>query len=178
MIDFIDFFESRKVRCHLRFVKTAILLSDHLARFVKEDVSSLTPRELISVETKKENVLPLKDMVLGSGVTKFLKEMNMTVDSPEIRPFLESVEKFYVKSSQKLQIYFKAPLQSKTLKSLEAISRTSKNIPLSKGREVWEYLGNKFANVISEEELQVLLCSELPRYQSLEDPEEGILVHR
>ena len=72
----------------------AILLSDHLARFVKEDISKLNPRELINVKTKEENILPVKDIVLGSGVTKFMKEMDMTVDSPEMKPFLDSVVRF------------------------------------------------------------------------------------
>ena len=176
MIDFIDFFESRKVRCHLRYPKMAILLSDHLARFVKEDISKLNPRELINVKTKEENILPVKDIVLGSGVTKFMKEMDMTVDSPEMKPFLDSVVRFYVKSSVKLQTYFETPLKSKTLKYLDIISPKSKNLPLSRGREVWGYLGHKFPNIISEDELQDLLNTELPRYASLEDPEDGILV--
>ena len=67
-------------------------------------------------------------------------------------------------------------MKSKTLKYLDIISPKSKNQPLSRGREVWGYLGRKFPNIISEEELQDLLNTELPRYTCLEDPEDAILV--
>ena len=56
-----------------------------MARFVNENISKLNPQELINVKIMEENILPVKDIVLGSGVTKFMKEMDMTVDSPEMK---------------------------------------------------------------------------------------------
>ena len=116
ILDYIDFFESRRVRCHLRHPKMAILLSDHMGRFVKENVALLTPTQLLKVDLGEGNLLPKKKVMLGTGVDRLLMKMDMSPDSPEIKPFIDSVYKFYRKSTESMIKYFTTPLKSKILR--------------------------------------------------------------
>lgn len=115
-LDFIDFFESRKVRCHLRHPKIAILLADHMNRFVEENTALLAPKELVKVDLGDQNLLPRTKVVVGVGVKRLLKDSGLTVDSPEVRPFMESVYRFYKKSTSSLIKYFTTPLNSRILR--------------------------------------------------------------
>ena len=73
---------------------------------MKIDVGSLKPQELLDVELKDESILKATDIVLGLGVTKLLALMGMTIESPELKNFLESVKRFYKKSTERLIKYF------------------------------------------------------------------------
>lgn len=54
------------------------------------------------------------------------------------------------------------------------MSPSEKNLPLDEARDKWKFLGMSFPNVTTDEELNRMLTSELPRYSALEDPAEGI----
>ena len=116
LLDYIDFFESLRVRCHLRHPKMAILLSDHMGRFVKENVALLTPTQLLRVDLGEGKLLSRKEVMLGTGVDRLLLEMGMTPESPEIKPFMDSVFRFYKKSTESMIKYFSTPLKSKLLR--------------------------------------------------------------
>jgi hypothetical protein len=173
--DFIDFFESRKVRCHLRFEKMVFLLLQHLSFFLKDDGSRdrLSVKKLLEVDyTCVEKQLSKQDIVIGVKVKKFIKEIGMTVESPELREFFESVFRFYQASAAHMIKYFKVPLTSKTLEYLSVLSPKAKAEPLEQQRIKWGFLGGKFNNFISEEDLTRLLTVELPKYKLLEDPDD------
>jgi hypothetical protein len=115
-LDYIDFFESRRVRCHLRYPKMALLLADHMGKFVKQNVALLSPTQLLKVDLGEGNLLAQDKVVVGLGVSKLLKEMGVTVNSREVKPFMDSIFKFYTKSTQRLINYFTTPLNSKILR--------------------------------------------------------------
>ena len=115
-LNYIDFFESRKVRCHLRFPKMALLLAEHMGRFINMNTAELSPKQLLKVNLEKKNWLPKSKVVVGSGVSKLVKKMRLTVESPEMMDFMESVYRFYVKSTTSLIKYFTPPLTSKILR--------------------------------------------------------------
>ena len=114
--DFIDFFESRRVRCHLRHQKMKQLVCDHLSRFLKENVTVLSIGDLLEIDMGEEKLMDNKKVMVGTGVTSLLQEMGMGRESPEVRPFMDSVFRFYIKSSQALLKYFKVPLSSRILR--------------------------------------------------------------
>ena len=116
-LDYIDFFESRKVRCHVRFPKMALLLAEHMGKFVAENTAELSPSQLLKVDVLNPNTWLAKDKVMvGQGVNKLLKETGFTVESRELRNFMESVYRFYKKSTASLIKYFTTPLTSKILR--------------------------------------------------------------
>ena len=45
-------------------------------------------------------------------------------------------------------------------------------MPLLKAWKTWSYLGSKFPTILNDDELEILLTRELPRYAALEDAEE------
>ena len=61
-------------------------------------------------------------------------------------------------------------------RSLSILSPKEKNLPVQEAREVWRFLAESFPNIVAEIDLDRLLYSELPKYTTIEDPEEGIQV--
>ena len=66
-VNFIEFFESRKVRCHLLYSKMALLLSTHLDMFLKDGGrNKMSPKQLLKVDVRDQQMqLPKKDIVIG-----------------------------------------------------------------------------------------------------------------
>ena len=71
--------------------------------------------------------------------------------------------------------YFTTGLQSKLLRYLQILSPFKKNLSLDELKKMWRYCAEKFPNVISGFEIDMLM-SELVPYKQLDDPEEDIEV--
>ena len=114
-IVFLEFFESRAVRGHLLFPKMVLLLHQLFSMFLKPgDMDTASPRRLLEVEYKDPKLqLNREEVVVGSRVTKFLKEAGLTCKSPELDEFYEGVTRFYHEVSEKLVKYFQTPLTSR-----------------------------------------------------------------
>ena len=85
LLELVDFFGSRRVRCHFRYKKFSISLTDHMARFLKIEVGSMKPQELLNVELKDENIIRATDIILCQGVTKLLSLMDLSIKSHELK---------------------------------------------------------------------------------------------
>ena len=151
-------------------------MSVSVCKFLKENVAILSPRNLLKVDLSESAILPLKRIILGTRVDRLLTSVKLTAESPELKPFMESVIRFYVKSTSVMIKYFEALIISKILRSLSILHPAEKSKSVAEARETWKYLGESFPNIVSEEELNHILVSELPRYAGLEDPEEGISI--
>ena len=66
-----------------------------------------------------------EDIFLGGKAETFLKELNLTRKSSEIKPWLENVRAFYVEALQKCVKYMKPSLTSRTLHKLEILNPKS-----------------------------------------------------
>jgi hypothetical protein len=60
-------------------------------RFVDQSTALLAPKELLKMDQEEKNLLPRSMVVKGVWVKKILNDLGLTVDSPEVRPFMESV---------------------------------------------------------------------------------------
>ena len=76
------------------------------------------------------------------------------------------------KSTEQLINYLRTPLEFKILRYLQVLSPKQKELPLPKARKTWSYLGSKSTTILNDDELEILLTRELPRYAALEDAEE------
>ena len=85
LLELVDFFGSRRVRRHFRYEKFSISLTDHMARFLKIEVGSMKPQELLNVELKDENIIRATDIILCQGVTKLISLMDFSIKSHELK---------------------------------------------------------------------------------------------
>ena len=170
-VNFIEFFESRKVRCHLLYSKMALLLSTHLDMFLKDGGrNKMSPKQLLKVDVRDQQMqLPKKDIVIGIKARDFIKEIGLNANSPELNEFFESVTRYYQASAKHCIKYFEQPFNTKLLRYLEVLDPNSKNDPIEDLRTKWIYLAKQFPNIVSEEELIQLNITELPKYKQLED---------
>ena len=75
----------------MHYPKMAMLLADHMGKFLKENVAILSPKNLLKVDLSESAILPLKRIILGVGVDHILTSVKLTAESPELKPFMESV---------------------------------------------------------------------------------------
>ena len=61
------------------------MLTDHMARFLKIEVGSMKPQELLNVELKDENIIRATDIILSQGVTKHRTTDKIFDDSWNLR---------------------------------------------------------------------------------------------
>lgn len=168
IIDFIDYFESRKIRVQDRFSKMRLLLVEHLGSFLKEggipDARNVNAETLLTVKyTDRELQLSNRNIV-GGAVKKFLEEMKLKPENEELAPFFDSVREFYKESTYRMIQYFKTGLKSRTLEYLVVLSPSAQELPLEESRKMWDYLAVKFYNIISTGERDDL-ARELARYR-------------
>ena len=95
-LKFIDFFESRKVRVHLIYPKTILLLEQHLSFFLQTGGrDNLTTSQLLGVDFRDPKLqLGTGQVFLGSGARTFIQKMGLTSSSPELAGFFSGVTRW------------------------------------------------------------------------------------
>ena len=171
MVDFIDYFESRKIRIQDRYPKMLQLLTSHFSLFLKDgeikNGESATASKLLAVNYKDKSLwLTKQNVFVGSGVKGLLREMRLKPDCPDLSEFYDSVYRYYIETSERMVEYFSKGLKSETVKFLTVLHPRAKDLPLEEARKKWDYLAKKFYNVVSEEEAD-MLHMELASYRIL-----------
>ena len=171
IVDFIDYFESRKIRIQDRYPKMLELITTHFSRFLKDGGikrgETATASKLLAVNYKDESLwLSKVNVFVGSGVKSFLADIRLNPNSEEVSQFYDSVYKYYLETSERMVEYFSKGLKSETVKYLTVLSPKAKDLPLEESRKKWGYLAEKFHNVVSSEEAD-LLHQELANYRLL-----------
>ena len=146
-------------------------LITHFSRFLKDGGikrgETATASKLLAVNYKDESLwLSKVNVFVGSGVKSFLADIRLNPNSEELSQFYDSVYKYYLETSERMVEYFSKGLKSETVKYLTVLSPKAKDLPLEESRKKWGYLAEKFHNVVSSEEAD-LLHEELANYRLL-----------
>ena len=115
--------------------------------------------ELLNTDfTNSENQLSDKDMFLGGKVESFLKELNLTRSSSEIKPWLSNIRLFYIEALQKCVKYMKPSLTSRTLLNLQTLNpKCLFALNVDEVKKKYAFLAKKFPNVINPHQVPDLL---------------------
>ena len=159
-LEVINHFEEEEPMIFKRWDVIFNLFNDVLAKFMKnaggEDVAVT---ELFKLDfTDRKLQLDDSKIYLGGKVETFLKELSLTRQSPEIKPWLEKVRAFYAEIMRKIVKYFKPCLSSRTLQDLVILNPKSLFIySLDELKDKWEYVAKKFPNIIKPNQIPELL---------------------
>ena len=178
-IDFIYYFEAEEVRIHHRHSKIMWLVAEHLTKFMKNGGiplgDTVTVSHLRHVDYDNARLLLTKDkLYIGQATKRFITEMKMSCDTKALQPFFTGVYKFYKTSTQFMLKYFSNHLHSITLKYLIVLSPAHRRtVPLEEAVKMWTYLGEKFSNIINDDEIDELI-RELRNYHLDMNDDEGV----
>ena len=156
----LNHFESEEPIIHKRWDTLANFFFKFLSKLMKnaggEDARI---DDLLKVDfTDLKAQLSDEDIFLGGKAETFLKELNLTRKSSEIKPWLENVRAFYVEALQKCVKYMKPSLTSRTLHKLEILNPKSIfAYGLDDLKKKYAYVAKAFPNVIKPQQLPELL---------------------
>jgi hypothetical protein len=168
IIYIIDFFESSTPRIHERWDRMYQFFFDILGKFVK-NAANLQEKRMSAVLridfSDSSYHLDNKRVFLGPKVDCFLKELDLTRDSKEIGPWMKGVKDFYVELTTKMIKYFKPSLTSKSLQDLDILNPTAIfTYKVDDLKSKYEYVANKFNNIIKITEIPRLLSQVTQMY--------------
>ena len=160
VINILNHFESDEPLIHKRWDMLADFFYRFLTKFMKNAGGE---NELIGELLKtnfQDSKLQLSDeeMFLGGKVETFLKDLGLSRQSSEIKPWLENVRAFYVEALEKCVKYMKPSLTSSTLHKLEILNPKSIfSFSLDDLKKKYAYVAKKFPNVIKPSKVPELL---------------------
>ena len=156
----LNHFESEDPIIHKRWHTLADFFTKFLSKFMKNAGGEKSPiNELLDMDfTVSKNQLSDQDIFLGGKVESFLKELNLTRSSSEIKPWLENVRSFYIEALQKCVKYMRPSLTSRTLLNLQALNpKFLFALSVDEAKKKFAFLAKKFPNVINQQQVPDLL---------------------
>ena len=116
---YVLLFQSDLPLIHKVYPKQISLVMEFYSYFVKPDVleNHKKGKDLLTLDLKKENLLPRDLIFIGLEAKKLVKKLGM--EHVDVVDFLDRVEKAYVQCGQYIQT--KLPLENKVLKALTSI---------------------------------------------------------
>ena len=160
VLTLLNHFESEEPIIHKRWDMLSDFFYKFLTKFMKNAGGEDVPiSNLLKTDFTESNAqLSDRDIFLGGKVETFLKYLNLTRQSSEIKPWLENVREFYVEALQKCVKYMKPSLTSRTLHDLEILNPKSIfAYSLDDVKKKYAYVAKKFPNVIKPSQVPELL---------------------
>ena len=160
-VDFIDFFESREIRVQYRWDKMFLMLSEHLSKFLKNgginNKTRPTVSDLLGTEySNKDKLLSNDEVAVGADVRSFIRKIGLSPNSPELKNYYQSIFRFYQESTKFMIKYFSIPVKSTNLRYLGVLNPTVNECNLDTLKKKLVYLGEKFPNIQTEENIEEL----------------------
>ena len=160
VITLLNHFESEEPLIHKRWDMLANFFYKFLSKFMKNAGGENEPISELLKTDFKDSKLQLSDgnIFLGGKVETFLKDLGLSRQSSEIKPWLENVRAFYVEALERCVKYMKPSLTSSTLHKLEIINPKSIfAFSLDDLKKKYAYVAKKFPNVIKPSQIPELL---------------------
>ena len=160
----INHFESETPNIFDRFGTIVNFFTTFLAKFLKnggleEGEDTVTPKQLLNINVRDRSLqLSNKEIYVGPKVEAFLTQLGLTKQSTELIPWFDQVRAFYCEALEKAQKYFRPSLTSKLLKYCDVFDpKIFFATPLDDLKKKFQYISEKFPNVISMPEIPSVL---------------------